>query len=50
MQLIEKDKEIETLKNEKGALETEKEDLATTIKNLLAENEELRKKLTEVTP
>ena len=49
MQLIEKDKEIETITNEKDALKTEKEDLEATIKNLLAENVELRKKLTEVT-
>lgn len=48
-QLIEKDKEIETIKNERIALETEKEELEATIKNLLAENEELRKKLTEIT-
>ncbi len=48
-QLIEKDKEIETMKNERAALETEKEELEATIKNLLAENEKLRKKLTEVT-
>ena len=47
-QLIEKDKEIETMKNERAALETEKEELETTMKNLLAENEVLRKKLTEV--
>lgn len=49
MQLIEKDNEIETITNEKDSLETEKEDLEATIKNLLAENEELRKKLTEIT-
>ena len=49
MQLIEKDKEIETMKNERAALETQKEELEATIKNLLAENEKLRKKLTEVT-
>ena len=48
-QLIEKDKEIETMKNERAALETQKEELEATIKNLLAENEKLRKKLTEVT-
>ena len=48
-QLIEKDKIIDTLKNEKDSLETEKENLETTIKTLLAENEELRKKLTEIT-
>ncbi len=47
-QLIEKDKEIETMKNERAALETEKKELETTMKNLLAENEVLRKKLTEV--
>ena len=30
-------------------VETQKEELEATIKNLLAENEKLRKKLTEVT-